>query len=264
MKRIAGIFSLLCVLGVPSAQAAGDTEKLQALLEESAASYENVQDYRAVFYKQEISKGEMGPREKIFVKFEKPFKIFMLWMDTHKKGLQVFYERGKHDNKLGIHKPGLLLGLAQVVFLPQDSPWVREGSEAYNIEDAGIGTFLADFEKMVRKGIAEGKIEASLKETPEGTLADVSFPGTEPKTGYFAQRVEALFDAGSRLPVLQKLYGWDGGLKGTYEYTELALNVGAKDPDFEKIAHRRLYKLYVPAEPRAASAAPKNNFARTV
>lgn len=217
-----------------------------SLLAESAQSYEGVADYKAVFLKQEESKGVLGEQETLFIKFEKPFKIFLHWFDTHRKGLQVLYERGRHGGKLAIHKPGLLLGLAPVIFLEQSSPWVREGSESYDIEDAGIGTFLGDFSEMVQKGIDEKKIDVKLSSTDEGTDVDASFPGTQPGGGYFASRVEAFFDAKTKLPVRMCLYDWSGKVTGIYEYKDLRLNVGAEDPEFKKIAERALYKLFIP------------------
>lgn len=224
--------------------------RLAAILEKSLDTYDGVKDYQAVFIKQERTKSELGPREMIFLKFEKPFKIFMHWSDTHKKGLQVLYERGRHDGKLAIHKPGLLLGLAPVVFLDQNSPWVREGSESYDIEDAGIGTFLSDFARMVLRGSGEKKIRVQVSENDQGQTVDVVFPGTMPGSDYFAYRVVAFFDAGSHLPVQMSLYDWEEKLTGIYEYRDLRLNVGADDPEFKKIAEHRLYRLFVPVSAR--------------
>ena len=238
-------------LSAPLALAAENPARarLDSILQISSQSYDSVKDYRALFYKQEDDHGKLGTREKIFLKFEKPFKIFMHWLDTHKQGLQVLYERGRHNGKLAIHKPGLLLGLAPVVFLDQSSPWVKEGSESYNIEDAGIGTFLSDFKAMVEKASGEGKILSKISEDESGQTVDVTFPGTSSgESGYFAYRVVVLFDASNHLPVRMSLYDWNEKLTGIYEYTDLALNVGAEDPEFKKLAQRQLYKLYLPPE----------------
>jgi hypothetical protein len=226
--------------------------RLAAVLETSLMAYDAVSDYRAIFRKQEETEGELGGQETIFLKFEKPFKIFMGWLDTHKKGLQVLYERGRHDGKLAIHKPGLLLGLAPVVFLDRNSPWVREGSESYDIEDAGIGTFLVDFSKMVLKGSQEKTIRVQVSENPEGQTVDVAFPGTTPGSGYFAYRVVAFFDGTNHLPVQMSLYDWKEKLVGIYAYQNLLLNIGMDDPEFKKEAERRLYRFFMPPSTRPA------------
>lgn len=255
MNRLWPILLFLSVF-VPSAQADDSTAALRKLVSESRTAWASVRDYRSEFVKQELAGGTLGPRERIFLKFEKPFKIFMQWLDTEKKGLQVLYERGRHGGKLAIHKPGLLLGLAPVVFLDPDSPWVREGSESYDIEDAGIGTFLEDFSKMVEKAASEGKLDVSMSETADGTYADVSFPGSAPDEVYFASRTEVLFDAASRLPVRMTLYDWQGTVTGIYEYNELRLNLGAEDDEFRRLAHKKLQRLYLPP----LKTAKKTNF----
>lgn len=215
--------------------------RLGNLLEVSLGSYANVRDYQALFRKTEVEEGEMGPEEKIFLKFEKPFKIFLSWLNTKKKGLQVHYERGKHDNKLVIHKPGLFLGLAPVIFLEQSSPYVRIGSEAYNIEDAGIGTFLYDLSEAVTQGEKEKKLIVLFT---ADNVVDLRFPGAGENEVYFAARVVARFDEATHLPVYMELYDREGIRTGTYAYENLVLNVGSEDPAFKKEINRKLHRVY--------------------
>ncbi len=220
---------------------------LGAALSTALERYAAVDDYRSLFKKREKNKeGAMGQTEEIFLKFVKPFKILLGWQNTDKKGLQVLYERGKHDDKLGIHKPGLLFGLGpQVVFLPQDSPHVREGSASFDIEDAGIGTFLREFTLAVLAGHAEGKLRVE-RASAEGSF-DVSFPGSVENDVYFAEKVLVRFDPVTGLPVFIELYDWQKKPVGTYEYTELALNLGDMDPVFEKVLHRKLKRIWTHA-----------------
>jgi hypothetical protein len=229
--------------------------RLAAALEKGLKAYDAVRDYKAVFRKQEKSGDALGPQETIFFKFEKPFKIFMGWMNTHKKGLQVLYERGKHDGKLAIHKPGLLLGLAPVIFLEQSSPWVREGSASYNIEDAGIGTFLNDFAEAVLKAAREDKLKVELLDRPGDELY-VTFLDSKEGSGYFAYRVSVYFDPATGLPVHMSLFDWNDQPMGVYSYEKLRLNVGAEDPEFKDLAERKLYRLFAPPVRQVSS----NNF----
>lgn len=245
-------------------QTSSEFTRLSDLLQRSMAAYEAARDYQAIFYKQEISGEKMGPKEQIFLKFEKPFKIYMGWMNTHKQGLQVLYERGRHDGKLAIHKPGLLLGLAPVIFLDQNSPWVKEGSESYDIEDAGIGSFLYDFAEMCARGAEEKKLSVKMDTSKGSEVFDVSFPGSKKEDkGFFSYRVVVQFDDDSHLPVKMDLYDWDNKPTGYYAYENLKVDSGLNDPEFKKFADRSLYNLFVPkssAEPFQKSR-PKNNFA---
>ena len=165
----------------------------------------------------------------------------MGWLNTEKKDLQVVYERGKHRGKLAIHKPGLGFGLVPVIFLDQNSPWVREGSENYNIEDAGIGTFLADFTQAVKK--AEAADELKINFENEETV-EVIFDGSKEGSGYFAYRVLVSFDPATALPVKMRLFDWKNELTGAYAYEHLKINLNPEDAEFKQSVNRQLYRVY--------------------
>ena len=221
--------------------------RLAGLLEKSLNSYETLRDYSAIFYKEERSEKKLGAKEKIFMKFEKPFKIFMKWLDTSKEGVQVLYERGRHRNKLVVHKPGLFLGLAPIVFLDQNSPWVKEGSASYNIEDAGLGTFLLDYARDVLKALKEKKLQINFpdqKLSEGGDTVEVVFAGSDKTSGYMAYRIVTFFDQNTHFPTRMRLFDWDNEPMGNYSYEELKLNAGPEEAAFKSQIQRQLYKLY--------------------
>ena len=191
-------------------------------------------------HKQEKNGEVLETPEKIYMKFEKPWKIFMGWLNTRKKGLQVVYERGKNDGKLAIHQPGLFLGLAPVVFLDQNSPWVREGSASYDIEDAGIGTFLFDLIRSVLKASEQKNLVVTWKS--DDTVL-VTFLNSKENSSYFAYKVSTTFDPNTHLPIAMKLFDWDEKLMGEYAYENLEVNVGMNE-EFRKQINRHLLKVY--------------------
>lgn len=260
MKRPAAALALACLVSTP-ALADDPADALGAALADATRAYDAVSDYKATFVKRERSKeGPLGPDEEIYLKFVKPFKIYMEWQNTDKKGLQIFYQRGKNDGKLAVHQPGLFFGLAQLVFLPQDSPWVREGSASFDIEDAGIGTFLADFSEAVAEAGRRGQLVVTAR--PDGAF-EVTFPGEKEEEPFFAKRVVVGFDPATKLPTKQELYDWGAGDPiGFYDYRNVKTNVGDLDDiEFKHRANRHLYKNYArPAEARRAPS--KSNFAR--
>lgn len=232
---------LTSLCGTACSQSPKESGILIAQLQQSSQAYEAIRDYTSLFIKQELSEGKLDPPEEIFLKFEKPFKIYMKWLNNPKKGLEVHYERGKHDGKLAIHKPGFLTGLAGVIFLEQDSPWVRKGSETYNIEDAGIGTFLDDFSKAV---LVAGKTGSLMAHQNPSGVWDVTFNVAEEDDTFFAKRCVVTFNESSKLPVQMELFNWEGQTTGIYDYKDLKLNVGNLDPEFKKHVHRSLFKVY--------------------
>lgn len=238
------------ILFCAPAESSEESVRLIEQLSKSNETYASLKDYTALFMKQELSEGKLDPPEEIFLKFEKPFKIYMKWLNPPKKGLEVHYERGKHDGKLAIHKPGFLTGLAGVIFLSPDSPWVRKGSESYDIEDAGVGTFLTDFAKAVLAAEKTGSLSA--REMPPGTW-DVTFNVPGEDETYFAKRCVVTFNPASKLPVKMELFDWQSKTTGIYDYRNLKLNVGSLDPEFKKRVHRSLFKVYSENSARPSS-----------
>ena len=67
-----------------------------------------INDYRAIFHKQERVEGELLPEETILLKFQKPLKIYMKWIEEPLKGSEALFVQGKYDNKLIAHRGGIL------------------------------------------------------------------------------------------------------------------------------------------------------------
>lgn len=225
------------------------TVHLAQTLEKALHFYGSITDYKTRFYKTEKTKGILGPTEEIFIKFEKTFKIYMCWRNTAKQGVEVVYERGKRKGKLAVHKPGLFFGLAPVIMLDQNSPWIKEGSESYNIEDAGIGSFLHDFAQDVIKASGENKLKVEYlgktkDEDLNGKKIKVTFLNTKADSGYMAYRADVLFDEHTNLPIKTELFDWQNRLMGIYTYRDFQINVGSDDPAFKKQINRTLLKIY--------------------
>ncbi|MFQ6673047.1 MAG: hypothetical protein ACE5KY_07080, partial [Candidatus Tectimicrobiota bacterium] len=55
---------------------AGESPDPHQLILSTRASYESVRGYTATFTKQERVDGTLRPRETIFLKFQKPFKVY--------------------------------------------------------------------------------------------------------------------------------------------------------------------------------------------
>ena len=230
------------------------TFRLAKTLEKALHFYHSVTDYKTKFFKTEKAKGILGPTEQIYLKFEKSFKIYMRWLNTEKEGVEVVYERGKNQGKLAVHKPGLLFGLAPVIFLDQDSPWIKEGSASYNIEDAGIGSFLFDFTGEVIKAAGENKLRVkyfgkTTGENVSGEKVEVTFLDTKADSGYLAYRVRVFFDKNTNLPVKMELFDWQNEPMGIYAYKDLKVNVGPNDPEFKNQINRYLLKIYDDSTP---------------
>ena len=66
-----------------------DGSQLITMLEQMEASYAKLNDYTATFQKQERVGEKLNDREQIFVKFAKPFKVYMKWLETAPKEARI-------------------------------------------------------------------------------------------------------------------------------------------------------------------------------
>ena len=131
--------------------------------------------------------------------------------------------------------------------MDQNSPYVREGSASYNIEDAGIGTFLADLSEDVSKAGKEGKLKADFPESKNsgsGQTAEITFTNSDENSGFMAYRVLVFFDDKTKLPTRMQLFNWKNETMGIYSYEVLQLNSGSEEATFKSQIQRQLYKLY--------------------
>ncbi|OIO39159.1 MAG: hypothetical protein AUJ71_01290 [Candidatus Omnitrophica bacterium CG1_02_49_16] len=223
--------------------------RLTGTLQKALSAYQSITDYKTSFYKTEKSNGSLGPPERIYLKFEKSFKIYMRWLNTEKRGVEVVYERGKNKGKLALHKPGLLFGLTPVIFLDQNSPWIKAGSASYNIEDAGIGSFLFDFTDEVIRAFREGKLKVAyhgkiVGEEINGETVEVTFLNTKAESGYLAYRVWILFDEKTSLPIHMELFDWQNQPMGIYTYKDLKINIGPDDLEFKNQINHFLLRIF--------------------
>lgn len=223
--------------------------RLAVLLRRANGAYSSLENYEALFYKTEKTvRKNAGQTEKIYLKYEKPWKIFMKWLNTEKKGLEVLYEKGKNEDKIAVHLPGLVMSLVPVIFLDQNSPWVRQGSESHGIRDAGIGIFLADLSDAVARASLEKRLRVTLISSPTQKskwteTVDITFLNTAKDAGYFTYRLRVRFDRKTDLPVWMELFGWENASEGIYVYHHLKTNL-KEDATLKKHIHGALYKVY--------------------
>ncbi len=223
--------------------------RLAVLLRKANEAYRSLENYEALFYKTEkTAKKDKRQTEKIYLKYDKPWKIFMKWLNTEKRGLEVLYEKGKNDDKIAVHLPGLVMSLVPVIFLDQNSPWVRQGSESHGIRDAGIGIFLEDLSDAVARASFEKRLRVALTPSPVKKskwteIVDVTFLNTAQDSEYFTYRVRVRFDRKTNLPVWMEIFGWDNESEGVYVYHHLKTNLN-EDATLRKHIHGALYKVY--------------------
>lgn len=221
-------------MAVLSASArAGTAPDPYAILKAMPAAYEKVEDYTAVFLKQELVKGELLPQETIRFKFKKPFKVYMGWMEGPHEGREALYVEGENDNQVIGHEGGFF-GFITLDMEPTGSMAMR--GNRHPITDVGIGRLIQivteNGERAKKEGVLKlrylGAGEAFGRDTHH---VEAKLPAEQ---GYYGGTIEIWVDAGNGLPIKIKIFGWDGELWESYGYKDLKLNPGLTDAEFSE------------------------------
>ncbi|MBI4537852.1 MAG: DUF1571 domain-containing protein [candidate division NC10 bacterium] len=223
----------LC-LWAASGLAAGEAEMLR-LLERAEQQYAHVRDYTAIMITRERINGSLEPKKAILLKFQRPFKIYMKWMDGMSKGREGLYVAGSHDGKFLVSEPNGIRRLFTAVLKPRD-PRVLEVSR-HPVTDVGIGRVLEIVGENTRRAAKNrvltlidrgmGEVAGRKVREIEGVLPN------DPSAGYYGLRVIVSFDQEHHLPIRVVVYDWEDRLVEDYAYSELRLNPGFSDADFD-------------------------------
>lgn len=204
------------------------------LLDEAETTIASVDNYTAIFHKQERIKGKLAEEETIFIKFKRPFKIYMKWVKEPYKGRECLYIEGANNNRIKAHEGGIL-GLVKLNLKPLSSTAMK--GNRHPITEAGLENLTKLIGNELRRGITAGEIE--LKDLGEEMIygrkarkIEGIFP-KEKEKGYYCYRAVISLDIELKVPIKSMIYDWQDQLIESYGYEQLKLNAGLSDADFD-------------------------------
>ena len=196
-------------------------------------AYQGVTGYTALFLKRERIRGTLNPLEKIDLRFQSPFKIYMAWQAPH-AGRTIVYVEGKNNNKMQVQPGGALQMLR--FSLDPSSPLATRNNH-HSIRQAGLGNLVDLILGQYRRGIKAGQItlqslgDGEVDGRPAYRLSLLCH--ADQAAGYYAKRADIWIDKAQFLPTRLLLYDWDNQLHAHYEYHRLRLNPRLGPKDFE-------------------------------
>lgn len=222
------------------------TAPLKLLAEAQKWYGENVIDYTCTFRKQENIAGYLTPVQGIRAKFrELNQSVYMEWVENANKAKRVIYVEGKWKTREG--QPGALCepagALAKLIVSSIVMP--IHGEEAKTASRRTVDQFgFFDALGLIVKYSLMAKQEGALKltfvgEGMVGKRPTYVFERILPYTGEggkYPDRVLVFhLDKETLLPVSCASYADDAKkeLLGQYEYTDVRLNVGLTEADFD-------------------------------
>jgi outer membrane lipoprotein-sorting protein len=208
------VVMLVLVCTVSIARPAVSPAEFVHLLEEMKRAYERVDHYTATFLIQERVDRELGPTQRLMLKFKKPLKIYLRWLNGKHEGRQALYPAGVDGNELWVRQP-LLVGAV----------------------DVGIGRLLDSISENASRGLQ--RRELTIEDGDQRTTFHrptqryiLHFPA-DPAKGYYCMTALIDVDREHRLPIYAEIFDWGGQLIERYGYLDLHLNPGLSDEDFD-------------------------------
>jgi cell division protein FtsB len=204
---------------------------------------ENITDYTATLTRQErigdILTEKNISRVKIRNELEnQPLSVYILFTQpTGVRGREVIWVAGENENKITAHEGGLL-NLFRVI-QPHDGFVAMMGSR-YSIAETGIQRLMATLIQHALHDRKYGECEVQLSEVQSGGVACRRIRVVHPieREHFIFHVVEVDIDLQHNIPVRLASWMWpetDGGdppLTEEYIYTDIKLNVGLTNDDF--------------------------------
>jgi outer membrane lipoprotein-sorting protein len=237
LRRSAGFFlALLALLSVLFAQnnaRAQDRTDLEKRFQETEEALAKIDNYTAIFHRIERVNGKLVPEEITFLKFKRPFEVYMKWINPY-DGQESLYVEGANNNKIRAHGTGLTK-LITVNLNPTGS-MAMENSR-HPITDAGLENLVKLIGSNLRRGLRAGEITSKDhgEQTVYGrkTLEFESILPKDPSKGYYCYRCIVNLDVETKMPIKTQIFDWEDQLVECYGYEHLILNPGLSDKDFD-------------------------------
>ena len=225
----------LCIVCLLASALANTAEPVStgAVLENALAAYAKLHDYTCMLSRKELVNGIIKEQKDIRFEFKKPGYFYMKWAGDLIQ--QAVYIDGKNDNKLMLRGGGLFRFVTMSVDPSKALKYNR-----HPIVDADIGHILKIFEANYRRARVdkEAIVKYEHEEQLDGRNTWLFRALLPPDKGYYGHRINVHIDQTLRLPIRIEVFGWNDELLEMYHYSDLKLNVGLSDDDFDLAKHR--------------------------
>lgn len=200
-----------------------------------------VEDYTCTFTKRERIDGKLGePHVMVMKARSSPRSIYFRFVKP-KKGREAIYVAGRHKGHVLAHDVGLFKVIAGSMLLDPAGETAMEGCR-HPITEAGIGSLIdtvtREWERELTPDESRVEIDPDLMiGTRRCTLIETVHPGR--RSDFLFHKVRLYIDHDLGLPVRFEAYDWPARsgaappLVEEYAYTDLKVNVGLSDHDFD-------------------------------
>lgn len=196
---------------------------------------ERVLEYTCQFQKQEKIDGVILKTETMQMKFRaKTFGLYLKWVGDVTAGQEALYVDGQNDGKVAVHPSGFFGVLVHKVMVEPTSKLALKHSRR-PLTFAGMANML----RLVIPQCEKAKANGDLTLTYEGIRDQNGRPAyvfkrvLPNKNDYPCPVLTIYIDRQFLICVRTDAYDWDGTLLSQYIYTDILINPGLKDEDFD-------------------------------
>ncbi|MHC1727675.1 MAG: DUF1571 domain-containing protein [Syntrophobacteraceae bacterium] len=202
------------------------------MIADSQKFYGNVKDITCFLYLKELIDDKYIEQKNVFVKHRKPLSFYLKYTEGEKKGTEVIYVQGQNSNKLVAHSGGLLKWLT-LKLDPTGSIAMKDSR--HTVLEAHIGRIIEICDKNYKLAmhLKVGTFEPCEERLIGGRPTDC-IKAVFPNDKRFYGGVNYIyFDREYKFPIAVEIHGWKNELLEKYEYTNIKLNLGLSDKDFD-------------------------------
>jgi hypothetical protein len=264
MKKLVAFALFFCAPGSLLANEAWPDSPLVPVLERAIAGYQRMQseihDYTCILTKRERIDGRLQGPESIYLKIrhnrsdssdvEQPFSVYLRFLrPASVREREVIYVQGRHDGRMIVRNGGTILPFV-TTSLPPDSAAAMQESR-YPITEIGVKTLTRRLIEVGQELLGDENcvvqvVPGARMNGRSCTLIQVGH--RERQEHHTFQFVRVFIDDQLELPVYHVAFDWPDTpgdppvMLEEYAYTDIQLNVGLTDWDFD---HRNEHYLFL-------------------
>lgn len=195
-----------------------------------------VDGYSLIFHKREMLENVLRPEESMEMKFQKPFSVYMKWINEKGKGGEAIFVRGWNKDRIRVH-PGGIWGIFNFNLEPTHKRIMKQNR--HPITWVGLETIVG----MVSDNVHRGMLHGQFTSVPHGeteifgrrALVLEGVLPSDPSLGYYCYRTIVSLDVLTGLPVRICNFDWTNRLVEQYSFQDIRLDVRLTAKDFDPV-----------------------------
>jgi hypothetical protein len=215
----------------PATLVADDYAKARSLLLDAKNRVDRLSDYTVILTSQERVGGVLLPEATMFVKFKRPFSVYIKNLSGKQKDREIIYVKGKNNDKMIVSRVSILGRLATKPISPNNFLAKRESR--HTITEAGLPNTMGRMVTILEKEDKAAARRPTVTYLGECYRSSKKVISVRIENSSYAPKTEIALDAATFFPVSITSYDADGSLLESYNYRDIKPNVGLTDADFD-------------------------------